>query len=83
MAEVMSIRPIGRDVFHNGVRELALSYDGGKTWTLTTRRGEIPCDMEFRFVPSVDGTISWTCFGWDGTTTTEPAIAQKRDEGGK
>lgn len=78
MGDVMSLRPIGRDVFHNGLHELALSYDGGKTWALTTRRGEIPCDMEYRSVPTSDGTFKWVCFGWDGTTTVEPDL-QKSD----
>jgi hypothetical protein len=79
MGDVMSLRPKGRNVFHNGQHELALSYDGGKTWALTTRRGEIPCDIEWRGRANEDGTATFVSFGWDGTTTVEPDL-QNRTE---
>jgi hypothetical protein len=62
---VMSMRPKACNVMHNGLHELALSYDGGTTWALTTRRGEIPCDMDDWF----------RIYDWDGVRPVERSNA--------
>ncbi len=74
MSEVMNMRPKGRMIWANGQSHLALSYNDGKTWVLTSRRGEIPCDMDYRGFTNEDGSATLVSFGWDGTAPVEPEM---------